>query len=88
MLHIIPAHVEIDSISDEFFDFKFYVVDALPLLNFLAKPIVYGVHTTKIREVYCHVFNDVLFGRVLAIKAVITFHSFRWPTRKRPVVAV
>ena len=88
VLDIIPAHVEIDSISDEFINFKFYVVTVLPLLNILANPIVYGVHTTKIREVYWYVFNDVLFGRVLAIKAVITFHSFRLPTRKGPVVAL
>ena len=57
VFHFISAHVEYDSIPDSVLHAKFYIIDFLPVLNFLTDPIVYGIRMKEIREGYKHMFT-------------------------------
>jgi hypothetical protein len=57
VLHFISAHVDYDSIPDSVLHAKFYIIDFLPVLNFLTDPIVYGIRMKEIREGYALMFR-------------------------------
>ena len=57
VFHFISAHVDYDSIPDSVLYGKFYIIDFLPVLNFLTDPIVYGIRMKEIRGGYKHMFE-------------------------------
>jgi len=56
VLHFISAHVEYESIPDSVLYAKFYIIDFLPVVNFLTDPIVYGIRMKEICGGYQHMF--------------------------------
>ena len=60
VFHFISAHIEYESVPDIVLYAKFYVIDFLPVLNFLTDPIVYGIRMKEIRGGYQHMFARLI----------------------------
>ena len=50
VFHFISAHLDVAAVPDAVVYVKFYVIDFLPVLNFVTDPIIYGI---RMREVRC-----------------------------------
>ena len=59
VFHFISAHLDIEIIPDMVLNIKFYVIDFLPVLNFLTDPIVYGIRMKDIRGGYHRMFSRI-----------------------------
>ena len=56
----ITAHIDVNTVSDMAFYIKMYLVDFLPMLNFLTDPIIYGIRMREIRDSYHRMFAKIL----------------------------
>ncbi|KAK2159714.1 hypothetical protein LSH36_147g00004 [Paralvinella palmiformis] len=54
--HFISAHVDLEKVPDIVWQVKIYVIDFLPVLNFLTDPIIYGIRMREIRSAYRRLF--------------------------------
>src|SRR6218665_305383 len=60
IFNFLSAHVNIDHIPESVLCAKFYVIDFLPMLNFLTDPIIYGSRMREIRKAYRRLVASVL----------------------------
>ena len=56
----ITAHIDETTVSDVAIYIKMYLVDFLPMLNFLTDPIIYGIRMREIRDSYHRMFAKIL----------------------------
>lgn len=67
LFHFISAHVlDTDNehaITDALIYVKVYIIDFLPMLNFLADPIIYGLRMPEVRLGYRRLARDFSCGR-------------------------
>lgn len=59
IFNFLSAHINLDSVPDEVLCVKFYIVDFLPMLNFLTDPIIYGIRMREIRRAYRRLIASV-----------------------------
>lgn len=60
VFHFLSAHVNVDNLSLYVIYAKLYVVDFLPLVNYVTDPIIYGIRMREIRDGYRRLFREVL----------------------------
>jgi hypothetical protein len=58
--HFVSAHVDLDNVPDIVWQIKIYVIDFLPVLNFLTDPIIYGIRMREIRSGYRRLFAVIM----------------------------
>lgn len=60
VFHFISAHVDINIIPDSVLYAKFYVIDFMPMLNYITDPIIYGIRMREIRDAYHRLFAKLM----------------------------
>ena len=60
VFHFISAHVDISFIPDSVLYAKFYVIDFMPMLNYITDPIIYGIRMREIRDAYHRLFAKLM----------------------------
>ena len=58
--HFLSAHVDIDNIPLYVIYMKLYVIDFLPLLNYITDPIIYGIRMREVRDGYRRLFRVIM----------------------------
>ena len=58
--HFLSAHVNIENIPNYVIDIKMYVIDFLPLLNYMMDPIIYGIRMREVRDGYRRLFKIIV----------------------------
>jgi hypothetical protein len=73
LFHFVSAHVlDTDNeqdISDTLIYLKCYVIDFLPMLNFLADPLIYGLRMPEVRRGYRRLARRIFCCRICASMA-------------------
>ena len=60
VFHFITLRLDPENISPRIIQIKFYLIDFLPMLNFLTDPIIYGIRMREIRQGYRSLFATLL----------------------------
>ena len=62
-INFISAHLDTadaEQISDTVMDVKFFVMDLMPIMNYLLDPVIYGIRMNEIRFAYKRLFAKIL----------------------------
>ena len=86
LFHFASAHFfDLDNVSNALIYVKCYVIDFLPMLNFLADPIIYGLRMPEVRLGYRRLARTLCCGRFgtatrLSVDATKRCHQLRQST--------
>jgi hypothetical protein len=80
VVHFISMHLHYDQIPVVVFYLKFYVVDFLPMLNFMTDPLIYGMRMREVRSGYKRLFARMCPRCVSLPQEDLTRNSVRFTT--------
>lgn len=80
VIHFISAHIDYDLIPKAVYLLKFYLVDFLPMLNFMTDPVIYGIRMKEIRGGYKRLFAKLFPKCIKLPHEPYTRNSVRFTT--------